>query len=127
MEQGTIGSTVTDGDLVLLLWILDICDIEHGNLHALVPSEIPLLGFYSFFSKADDMILIIRMEVVAVSRYLQFAENVWIAWIARINHEEWVNFLERYHVRPVPHEADRVDAFARSDLLHGSGLIHIHV
>ncbi|OPX73299.1 MAG: hypothetical protein A4E38_00129 [Methanoregulaceae archaeon PtaB.Bin108] len=67
------------------------------------------------------MVGVIGMEVVRVSRYLQFSKDTRVFRVREIDHEEGVDALERDEIQPVPHETGSVDALVRSDVLKGPG------
>ena len=74
-ECGRVGTGIADLDFIDLLGVLNIRYIEECELQPLCRDTAPVICC-GFLADTDDMVLIIRMQVIGVAGDLEFAEDL---------------------------------------------------
>ena len=111
MQERAFGAAVADTDLMKLHGVLDVTDIKERDLHALLPRELSVFGDFRIFFEANDVVFIVRMQIIAVAGDLEFSQDLGIPGIAHIDYEERIDGPEGHHVGAVSQEARGIDLF----------------
>ena len=115
VEGGGVGAPVPYLELCELLGVGDVAHVEEAHLHTLIPGEVPLLGLHGLFAYADECVLVVGVEIVAVAGDLELPQDLGVLGISEVDDEEGIHLLERDQVAALPHEPGGVDVLPRGE------------